>query len=346
MKEPLVSIIVPVYNVEKYIKRCVESIINQSYSNLEIILINDGSKDNSGKICDEFKLKDKRINVIHKKNCGVSSARNEGLKHVRGDYITFVDSDDWIEKETIKTFINKLINKYNYDLIMYGFMRDSGKAYKQIELNDKVNIETYTNYNDLILEIETLIVTEKLNSLCNKIYKREIIDKIGVKFDENISIGEDLLFNLEYILNIRSMYITNKVYYHYMIREEPSLTKGYKKDKFNQLIAVNDAMKNKINKTMIKEELLNSLKYIRLKNITSCFIDLHKSDCNLTKNEKLEKINKILKNEKRNMKIDGDYKYLKKIKILSLIYTKGNSHLVYLLSYYMYIIKKNYERKL
>lgn len=104
----LISVIVPVYKVEKYIKKCIESIINQTYENLEIILVDDGSPDNCGKICDEYAKKDKRIKVIHKENGGVSSARNLGLEKSNGQYITFIDSDDWIEEEYCEILLTTL----------------------------------------------------------------------------------------------------------------------------------------------------------------------------------------------------------------------------------------------
>lgn len=106
-----VSIIVPVYNVEQWLDECIESIINQTYKNLEIILVDDGSKDNSGVICDKWKLKDDRIIVIHKKNGGLSSSRNAGLDIFTGEYVTFCDSDDYIEKETIESMLNTLKEK-------------------------------------------------------------------------------------------------------------------------------------------------------------------------------------------------------------------------------------------
>ena len=121
-KEPLISVIIPVYKVEKYLKRCIDSVINQTYKNLEIILVDDGSPDNCPKICDDYSKKDKRIKVIHKKNGGVSAARNKGLKLSNGDYIVFVDSDDWLEYNFVEEMLTNLRkNKVDYFFVLYQY---------------------------------------------------------------------------------------------------------------------------------------------------------------------------------------------------------------------------------
>ena len=119
--ENLISVIVPVYNVEKYLDKCINSLINQSYNNLEIILIDDGSTDNCGEICDKYALKDNRIKVIHKKNEGLSAARNLGISISKGDYIIFIDSDDWVDKEILLKLLN-LIKKYNSDIAVCDYL--------------------------------------------------------------------------------------------------------------------------------------------------------------------------------------------------------------------------------
>lgn len=119
-----VSIIIPVYNAEKHISKCIESLTNQTYKEIQIILINDGSTDKSGQICEAYAEKDNRIIVIHKENGGVSSARNIGLENSTGYYIMFVDSDDWIEEDAIKRLM-QVQNKYSYDLIMFGYYREN-----------------------------------------------------------------------------------------------------------------------------------------------------------------------------------------------------------------------------
>ena len=125
-----ISVIIPVYNVEKYLKRCLDSVINQTYKNLEIILIDDGSTDKSGNICDEYAAKDKRIIVIHKENGGLSDARNKGLDICTGDYISFIDSDDWIENGFYEYVVN---NVKDNDLLIFDYYITNGKNSKWIK---------------------------------------------------------------------------------------------------------------------------------------------------------------------------------------------------------------------
>ena len=150
--KPLISVIVPIYNTEKYLKKCLDSIINQTYKNLQIILIDDGSGDNSGEICDEYATKDSRIQVIHKQNAGVTAARNDGLDMATGDYIGFVDSDDWIEPNMYEEMMANLI-KTGADFVHTGFIKElhglSKKDCRFFECvieNPKNNIDIWKAY--------------------------------------------------------------------------------------------------------------------------------------------------------------------------------------------------------
>ena len=192
-KNDLISIVIPVYKVEQYLDRCVESIVNQTYKNLEIILVDDGSPDNCPKMCDEWAKKDKRIKVIHKKNGGVSSARNAGIELASGEYLQFVDSDDYIDV----SFSESLLSGYesnDVDLICGG--------YKLVTLGNKTQIFTPKKYvgcsifenSDKFLGF----VMDGLNDvLHNKLFKTSIAKKI--KFDTSLPLGEDRKFNLDYL---------------------------------------------------------------------------------------------------------------------------------------------------
>lgn len=190
----LFSLIVPVYNVSKYLHQCLDSIINQTYSNIEIILVNDGSSDYSGRICDEYANKDKRIKTIHTENKGVSSARNLGLSIAKGNYIAFIDSDDWIEKDAIEK-IEKQIKTYSYDLILYGVSRDT--LHGQFPLYTGL-VETSYTLKDQMNDILPYLVKNEIINAPFKVYKHDLIKDNNIKFDTNFSLAEDYLFNIDF----------------------------------------------------------------------------------------------------------------------------------------------------
>ena len=205
----LISIIVPIYNVDKYLEECIESLKNQTYKNLEIILINDGSADNSEQICREEAKQDNRIVFINKKNGGAASAKNKGLKVAKGDYITFVDSDDFIEPDMIEYMVNK-IKKYNSDIIQCSFIN----LYKNTERfkQDKI-VEQRISSKDFL----ELFLTKWDSSLFwNKLFKREVIENIFFKEGRCI---DDEFFTYKCVINSKSIVISNKIVYNYRMRK-------------------------------------------------------------------------------------------------------------------------------
>ena len=205
-----ISIIVPVYKVEKQLNTCIESILNQTFTNYELILVDDGSPDKCGEICDEYEKKDKRIKVIHKKNGGLSDARNAGLDIAKGKYIGFVDSDDIIHPEMYERMYN-FINKYNVDIVQCKF-----KKFKSIEDINKLsninntNIEYYTSKEAII----DMIDNNKINvNTWNKLYKRELFE--NERFPKGkIHEDEFLTYKLMYESN-KIAYINEELYYYY-----------------------------------------------------------------------------------------------------------------------------------
>jgi len=224
----LISIIIPVYNVEKYLNRCIESIINQTYKNLEIILVDDGSTDNSGKICDEYALKDNRIKVIHKQNGGVSSARNKGLEVATGEYIGFVDSDDYIEKDMYELLLSTIIETKSQVVVCNWF--------KGTESNWIENKNFPTK--------EKLTKTEALESFywCmfswNKLFNRRVIENI--RFLESCSCGEDTLFVFNIFIKLEQIYCINLPKYYYRINTNSILHSRIFKKSFLDYIKILD----------------------------------------------------------------------------------------------------------
>ncbi len=207
--QPLLSVIVPVYKVEKYLQRCLDSIINQTYKNLEIILVDDGSPDNSGKICDEYAQKDKRIKVIHQKNKGQGAARNAGIIASKGELITFIDSDDWIECNMYEIMISKLL-QYNLDIIKCAIVETDGSKIKR-ELNHKttkINVVISENIFDLYFTEFTCKV------IWNGVYKRNIIE--SVEYPEGL-VAEDNYVSGMYLHKAKHIMLIDNILYNYFI---------------------------------------------------------------------------------------------------------------------------------
>lgn len=205
----LVSVIIPVYKVENYLTVAVDSVANQTYKNLEIILVDDGSPDGCGKICDEYAEKDSRIKVIHKENGGVSSARNAGIKAASGEWIYFCDSDDYIEPNTIESTLNFAIEN-NCDMCMFDY--DNVYKNKTVSCNAlKLEEDAFNDLNNIDI---FMAYACGMGSIWNFITKTDIIKKI--KFDEELSIREDEIFKFQLYEKINSFCYLNIVFYRYI----------------------------------------------------------------------------------------------------------------------------------
>ena len=222
-----ISIIVPVYNSEKSLQKCLQSIHIQKYKEFEVVIINDGSTDNSLNIIEEFTAKDGRFKSFSKPNTGVSSSRNFGLSKSRGDYVTFIDSDDTIESNYLLSYIDK-INKNKSDLICQGYI---SIYYNYKTITKLENIDYHKQQiTDAIYDLE---LKECLSSVWNKIFKKSIIDKNNLKFDENISLGEDKLFSIRFIYFTKIVSTLNYSLYNYNRMYENTLSK--KHHEYNKL---------------------------------------------------------------------------------------------------------------
>ena len=215
-----ISVIVPVYKVEKYLDRCVESIVNQTYKNLEIILVDDGSPDNCPEMCDVWANKDERIKVIHKENGGVSSARNRGIDAATGDYIGFVDSDDWIEPDMYELLADNA-KKYDADISRCGYFVDWSDHTAQIG-NGGILL-----YEDIERRCEMLRSYHLVSALWNKIYRRELFEE--ERLDESLRITEDWQINYRLIRKCKTTVYNDICKYHY-IMHDGSATKSYNRN--------------------------------------------------------------------------------------------------------------------
>ena len=229
--QPLISVIVPIYNVEKYLDRCVESIINQTYKNLEIILVNDGSPDNCPKMCDDYAEKDSRIKVVHKENGGLSDARNVGMEVATGEYVSFIDSDDWIDLETFSLSMAK-IKECNAQIVAFNIINVSDNPFVP-NLSDKYEIVNSQK------AIENTIDDINIKTVVwNKIYKRSTLQ--GLKFKKD-KINEDEFFTFYALSNAQKIvYLYRQCYYYY--QRSNSIMGTYSLKRLDMLDGVKERM--------------------------------------------------------------------------------------------------------
>lgn len=214
--QPLVSIIVPVYNCEKSLQKCAESILSQTLKNLELILVDDGSPDSSPAKADAIAEGDGRVVVIHKENGGPSSARNCGIDNARGEYIQFVDSDDYIDPDMTESLYNAII-KNGTDLAACGFIKVRAEDEERVVFPEL----DFVKRDEMTEKIPNFVRSFFPNSPCNKLYKKSLINH---RFIEGISLAEDLLFNLEYLKNTEAISVLGSCPYHYIMDNTASLT--------------------------------------------------------------------------------------------------------------------------
>ena len=231
---PKITVIVPVYNAEKTIKRAVNSITGQSFSDFELILVDDGSKDASGRLCDMLAKEDARIKVIHKQNAGVSAARNDGMKAASGEYIQFVDSDDYLPDN----FLERMIctqEEYGRDTFVWCGVN---VIYENLKTTDKLlffrepDKRIITSTEDIF----ALFQVNLLNPLDNKLFVRDIIVKNHLRMDESIQIAEDLLFNIQYLESLdhrMQIVVENTLAYSYVQSNDNSLSNRYYPDSYD-----------------------------------------------------------------------------------------------------------------
>lgn len=322
-----VSVIVPIYNVQKYLRRCIDSILNQTYKNLEIILINDGSTDNSGKIIDEYKQIDNRIKVYHQENKGLSDTRNYGTKIATGDFILYLDSDDWADINMINIMIEK-IEEYNADIVQVGFYYN----YEEYLLYDNRFYEE--NDTDIVLGkqelMKELVINKRVkNFTWGKLYKSELVKDILFKKDVRF---EDVFWAHKVMDRVDKYVIVHKPLMYYLQRSE-SISGSYK-------VENTDIIKGLLERHLFIKENYNNLEDESYKLILkTCF--MHYDMLLKIKDDKSKKyikwIEKYICDNYNSLKdaVDND-KSMKK----ELIYFKINPFLRILYVYYSKVLRK------
>lgn len=266
------SVIIPVYNVEKYLPRCIESVLNQENIDLEVLLINDGSTDSSGEICDEYARNDHRIRVFHQENSGVSSARNKGINNAAGDWICFVDADDWIEPNSIEKILNINDDRETDCIIARSFINRNGQA--KIERYPFSNNLLDKNYKGTDLIIQS---TYGRGSVCGVIYNRLFLLSNKINFPQNISNGEDSIF-----YTLCSIYADNisfaDIHFYNVYERDKSASRGnwtFERvlNMVNNINYINNYIEQHPDLSPIATNILNHAKYAVVSNIYNNFND-------------------------------------------------------------------------
>ena len=324
-----ISIIVPVYNAEKYILRCCNSILNQSYKNIELILVNDGSTDKSLEICDEICAKDQRVTLKTIPNQGVAVARNTGLDLASGKYIMFVDADDWLELGTLDKIANKMSE--DLDILVFSYYQEYGEVIKNISM------KSYTV--DMFQLLDHIYELPDTNSLLctvwNKVYKKSLLESKQIRFIKDIPFGEDFLFNMDYFKVTKRITCNELFVYHYNCINFESAThkffpqyKNYIRlmyDKFKELFEYHDITSNQ-SFNYLYDFIIDRYEYA----MTSCI----EENLNLTK--KCE----FLHNLVLDMDLDMCRYSEKSNRTISILIEKRCSKI-----FYFYVIKIIFNRK-
>ena len=247
---PSVSIIVPVYNAEACLRRCVESVLNQEYADFELLLADDGSRDSSGRICDEYAVADSRVRVFHKENSGVSDSRNLCLDQARGRYLQFLDADDWITANATKLLVQAM-EEHLCDLVISDFYRVVGERVSPKGDIDEAQVLSREEYASHMMENPA---NYYYGVLWNKLYRREIVERHHLRMDPAISWCEDFMFNLEYIRRAKTFFALQVPVYYYVKTKGSLCTQGISISKTIQMKLTVFEYYNQFYKTVLDEE--------------------------------------------------------------------------------------------
>lgn len=293
MKEIKLSFIIPVYNAGEYIEKCIESIINQTYKNFEVILVDDGSKDNSYELISRYASKFNKIVAITQENGGPSKARNRGIELATGDYLAFVDADDYLDDSFAKRMIEKTYTGKS-DLVVCSY----------IEMNTlgTINVTIFNNLKASLVEENDICLAEVLKGpgglVWGKLFKRSIIENKNLRFDENYKMCEDLLFCIEYIKEVKFSSRCDEYLYIHNKCNESSITAKYTFDMFYKQVEIQEKIKYILNNNNIYSEDKEALLNERFKDILQYSIEREFSDKNRKKlKERIININKVILNE-------------------------------------------------
>lgn len=275
MKQKKISVIIPVYNVEAYLEKCLQSVLGQTFQNLEVILVDDGSADRSGVICDEYQKKDPRIHVVHQKNQGLGAARNTGLRYVSGEYISFVDSDDYLDPDAYRK-LYAYMEKEACDICYFGHYRVNQARLVGYDIPPK-KLE-YTGKREILEMFFSAALSGHpgngtaftgLSAWCG-IYKTDLVREKCLRFcSEREILSEDILFNMEACIHAEKVLVYPEYLYYYVRRTE-SLTGTYREDRFQAALRLDQTMKEMAREYHVSEWLERGIDHCFCMNLIVC----------------------------------------------------------------------------
>lgn len=342
MIEKKVSIIIPVYNVEKYLKKCIESILNQTYDNLEVILVNDGSIDSSRDICLHYAQNNDRIVYIEQKNLGPSAARNKGIDKAEGEYIQFIDADDYLPPDSVKKLVEAIDIS---DFVIAGYYNLTLKYEGIIE--KKVNSEWNGLYTkkELLSNWGDLVNKGMFHYTWNKLYKSNVV-KNKIKFNEDVKISEDMIFNIDYLSMVNKINIINTPVYYHIYYNHDSLTKKYHSELFEMRKTTNQYItKFLLSNNVYKDGNSRTAKKLFSRHVLSLLVHLVSPENEMNTIEKKHTINTIINDVSvREVLADVDNRFLPKTTAYLIKYKRTNYiYILYtIINYYLqyYVNKK------
>ena len=300
----MVSIIVPIFNGEEYIDRCIGSILKQSYMNIEVILVDDGSNDNSRQICERYEENDCRVKLICKKNSGVSAARNTGIESAKGEYIQFVDVDDYMDENMTESLVTSMKNNVDFVICGYKNIYEKGIVVK----NTISDISRFCTKGEFLNEFGVFFKRLLINSPWNKLYKKSIIIDNELMFDVNMRLGEDLLFNLKYLDKCRDIDVLPIYPYNYYQLNDNSLTSKYKNDHFDTEKFIYNQIRSFLkDNNCFSGENVQNVEIMYTRSIISSFQNLYNLKNGLDKKSRKQ----VIKNIFNDFQVRDDIKYFK-----------------------------------
>ncbi len=324
------SIIIPVYNCGQYLDNSIRSVLQQSDSDWELIVVDDGSTDDSGVKCNQYSLQDQRIKVIHSENNGPAAARNIGLEYASGDYILFLDADDMLEPTTIE-YLKKSVSLHQPDLVIYSYVNDTfyqGRRLESVERKNSLKVCTSNDeFKEIYMDLDHNYMTYPV---WNKLYKKEFINKIEARFPEGINVAEDFVFNLAIYPEAKKVVLLDRCLYHYILRDKGSMSQTFHRERIEQFKKVYKTADNILEQWL--PEAKNGLDNMFIYEVSAYINKMFNENTNLKNSERKKIIRKLvndptIKNCVIQVKCIGFrnriIKFLLKYKLTNLLWMTG-----------------------